>query len=200
MSGSAAPATGAAAAVAVDNKAPVATTGTDPPAAPPSPSSSSAAAFAINVLKAFLLCAVFMLVGPALILLNKYIMQKLPFPYPMFLSGLGVFTSYLFSYALIAAGVATVEKKAEVEGARFYTRVRTACLHGAAPCASLLPLRHRPRPDRRPSCTLSVFLSFSLQVLPVGIAHAGTLATGNWVYLLLGTCLCVRCARTNRAV
>lgn len=85
-----------------------------------------------------------MFIGPALILLNKYIMQSLSFPYPMFLSGLGVLTSYLFARLLIALDFAQIEKKGEVEGARFYTRV-----------------------------------------LPVGVAHAGTLATGNWVYLLL---------------
>ena len=98
----------------------------------------------ITIVKTTVLCAVFMFVGPALILLNKYIMQSLSFPYPMFLSGLGVLTSYLFARLLIALDFAQIEKKSEVEGARFYTRV-----------------------------------------LPVGIAHAGTLATGNWVYLLL---------------
>ena len=106
--------------------------------------SSSGWNMMIGILKTTVLCAVFMFVGPALILLNKYIMQSLSFPYPMFLSGLGVLTSYLFARLLIALDFAQIEKKSEVEGARFYTRV-----------------------------------------LPVGIAHAGTLATGNWVYLLL---------------
>ena len=45
------------------------------------------------------------------------------FSYPMFLSGLGVLTSYLFARALIGLGLATVEKKHEVDGMRFYTRV-----------------------------------------------------------------------------
>ena len=79
--------------------------------------------FIVHVLKTTILCMVFMFVGPALILLNKHIMQQLSFPYPMFLSGLGVLTSYLFARALIGLGFATVEKKHEVDGMRFYTRV-----------------------------------------------------------------------------
>jgi len=85
--------------------------------------SNSTWSFIVHVLKTTILCMVFMLVGPALILLNKHIMQQLSFPYPMFLSGLGVLTSYLFARALIGLGFATVEKKHEVDGMRFYTRV-----------------------------------------------------------------------------
>ena len=55
--------------------------------------SGSSWSFIGHVLKTTILCMVFMLVGPALILLNKHIMQQLSFPYPMFLSGLGVLTS-----------------------------------------------------------------------------------------------------------
>ena len=40
--------------------------------------------------KVILLCSAYMCVGPALILLNKYILSELNFHYPMFLSGLGV--------------------------------------------------------------------------------------------------------------
>ena len=35
------------------------------------------------------LCSVYMFAGPVLILLNKFILSNLHFPYPMFLSALG---------------------------------------------------------------------------------------------------------------
>ncbi len=57
------------------------------------------------MLKTVIWSMVYMLVGPSLIMLNKYIMQDLDFPYPMFLSGLGVLVSGLVSYLLIKFGV-----------------------------------------------------------------------------------------------
>ena len=156
MSGAVAAADAAATA---DDKAPSSSSDTAPP--------TSLTTLAFNVLQAFLLCTVFMLVGPALILLNKYIMQKLPFPYPMFLSGLGVFTSYLFSKALIVAGFATVEKKAEVEGARFYTRVRPLSLEVAL---FGLSRSHLSSPDRHHDVLVSLSL-LSLIPLNACLAH-----------------------------
>ena len=85
-----------------------------------------------------------MVIGPALILLNKFILQNLEFPYPMFLSGLGVLVSGIVAQLIVRLGFVTLQRKEAVEGALWYKRV-----------------------------------------LPVGLAHASTLAFGNTVYLLL---------------
>ena len=98
----------------------------------------------ITVIKTIILCAVFMVTGPALILMNKYIMQDLDFPYPLFLSGLGILCSGITARVIVFFNYAQIELKEEVEGVHYYRRV-----------------------------------------LPVGVAFAGTLATGNMVYLLL---------------
>lgn len=85
-----------------------------------------------------------MVIGPALILLNKFILHNLDFPYPMFLSGLGVLFSGIVAQLIVRFGFVTLNRKEAVEGVLWYKRV-----------------------------------------LPVGLAHAGTLAFGNTVYLLL---------------
>ena len=87
---------------------------------------------------------VYMVIGPALILLNKFILHNLNFQYPMFLSGLGVLVSGIVARMLVGCGYVTLQRKDAVEGLLWYRRV-----------------------------------------LPVGLAHAGTLAFGNSVYLLL---------------
>lgn len=101
-------------------------------------------AVVVTIVKTLILIALFMVVGPALILLNKYIMQDLNFPYPLCLSGLGILSSAIFARVLVYFNFASIEKREEVEGVFYFRRV-----------------------------------------LPVGIAYAGTLATGNLVYLLL---------------
>lgn len=98
----------------------------------------------ITAIKTLILVVLFMMVGPALILLNKFIMQDMQFPYPLCLSGFGIASSALFARVLVFLKFASIERSEEVEGALYYRRV-----------------------------------------LPVGIAFAGTLATGNMVYLLL---------------
>ena len=85
-----------------------------------------------------------MMIGPALILLNKYILSSLDFPFPMFLSGLGVACSGVFAHVLVRFGFVQLQRKDAVEGNLWYKRV-----------------------------------------LPVGLAHASTLAFGNAIYLLL---------------
>lgn len=94
--------------------------------------------------KTFVYCSIYMFVGPCLILLNKYILSSLDFPYPMFLSGLGVACSGVFAHILVRLGFVSLQRKDAVEGNLWYRRV-----------------------------------------LPVGLAHASTLAFGNAVYLLL---------------
>jgi hypothetical protein len=51
--------------------------------------------------KTLVYCGIYMMIGPALILLNKYILSSLDFPYPMFLSGLGVACSGVFAHILV---------------------------------------------------------------------------------------------------
>jgi multidrug transporter EmrE-like cation transporter len=85
-----------------------------------------------------------MMIGPALILLNQHILKGLLFPYPMFLSGLGVAASGLLANIVVRLGFVTLTKKEAIEGPLWYKRV-----------------------------------------LPVGLAHASTLAFGNTVYLFL---------------
>lgn len=85
-----------------------------------------------------------MMVGPALILLNQHILKGLHFPYPMFLSGLGVAASGLVAQIIVRLGFVQLTKKEHIEGHLWYYRV-----------------------------------------LPVGMAHASTLAFGNTVYLFL---------------
>ena len=79
-----------------------------------------------------------------MILLNKFILHNLDFPFPMFLSGLGVLVSGVVARVIVALGLVPLQRKEAVEGALWYRRV-----------------------------------------LPVGLAHAGTLAFGNTVYLFL---------------
>ena len=98
----------------------------------------------INNLPTLLLCTIYMFMGPALIMVNKYILSSLDFPYPMFLSGLGVLVSGLVAHALVRVGYVTLNRKDTIEGILWYKRV-----------------------------------------LPVGLAHAGTLAFGNTVYMYL---------------
>lgn len=52
-------------------------------------------------LKKIIICLVYMIIGPTLIMLNKYILYDLKFPYPIFLSGLGVLCSGLFAQLIV---------------------------------------------------------------------------------------------------
>jgi len=101
----------------------------------------------LQKIRTITLCVIYMFIGPALIMLNKFILQNLTFPYPMFLSGLGVLVSGIVAQFIVKAGYVTVNpaRLETVSGALWYKRV-----------------------------------------LPVGLAHAATLAFGNTVYLFLG--------------
>ena len=57
-----------------------------------------------------------MLIGPSLIMLNKYILQDLDFPYPLFLSGLGVLFSAIVANLLVLFRVVELQRKEQVEG------------------------------------------------------------------------------------
>lgn len=74
-------------------------------------------------LESLIVCILFMLFGPALILLNQYILKSLNFPYPMFLSGLGVAASGFVAQILVKTGVVVLQRKDAVEGILWYKRV-----------------------------------------------------------------------------
>ena len=69
------------------------------------------------------ICALYVVVGLGLIILNQYILKDLHFPYPMFLSGLGVLSSALFARVLIRLGYASNSRREAVEGILWYQRV-----------------------------------------------------------------------------
>ena len=98
----------------------------------------------LNYLKVISVICLFICVGPTLIVLNKVILQSGQFPYPIFVSNLGMIVSALLARVAAALGFITPKKDKMIEGINWY-----------------------------------------LRVLPVGFAHAGTLMTGNWVYLYL---------------
>jgi len=76
-----------------------------------------------NTFFAFAVCGSYVFVGLGLILLNQYILKDLHFPYPMFLSGLGVFASAIFARVLVRLGVSRITKTEAVEGILWYQRV-----------------------------------------------------------------------------
>ena len=98
----------------------------------------------LSIMSTILSCLAYIFIGPSLILLNKYILDELNFPFPIFLSCLGVVCSALVARIIIYLGFINIEKKDAVSGKLWYRRV-----------------------------------------LPVGLAHALSLSTGNAVYLLL---------------
>lgn len=63
-------------------------------------------------------CSTYMILGPSLIMLNKYILDNLDFPYPLFLSGLGVLFSALVAFLAVKLGFVQLERKDQVEGRR----------------------------------------------------------------------------------
>ena len=98
----------------------------------------------INYVKIIAVVCLFTFVGPSLIVLNKVILQSGQFPYPIFVSNLGMIMSVLLARVSASLGFITPKKDKMIEGINWY-----------------------------------------LRVLPVGFAHAGTLMSGNWVYLYL---------------
>ena len=73
--------------------------------------------------KTFIVCATYMVVGPSIILLNKYILQNLHFPYPIFLSALGVLFSGLFSHVLVRLDIVPLKCADSIQGILWYKRV-----------------------------------------------------------------------------
>lgn len=80
-------------------------------------------AYTGGTLQAVFICALFMVVGPSLIMLNQHILKALNFPYPMILSGMGVLASGLFARLMVTLGVAQVHRTEAIEGWLWYKRV-----------------------------------------------------------------------------
>jgi hypothetical protein len=72
--------------------------------------------------KTFLL-VLYMSIGPSLILLNKYILYILNFPYPMALASMGIFSSGLLARLLVKYNWATIKCHKEVAGILYLKRV-----------------------------------------------------------------------------
>lgn len=69
------------------------------------------------------LCSVYMFAGPVLILLNKFILSNLHFPYPMFLSALGVIFSAIVARVVVMLGFVKLQRKEQVSGLHYLRRV-----------------------------------------------------------------------------
>jgi hypothetical protein len=112
------------------------------------------------------LCTVYMFAGPVLILLNKFILSNLNFPYPMFLSALGVFFSAAVARVLVMVGVVKLQRKEQVEGMHYIKRVLPVGLFHAGTLAFVrVPLF---LPSLLPSffSHYSSFLSLVVSVMP----------------------------------
>ena len=77
---------------------------------------SSASDSPFGLAQTLVACAGYVVIGPSLILLNKYILDQLFFPFPIFLSMLGVATSAIVARILVGLGVISIERQAAVEG------------------------------------------------------------------------------------
>ena len=69
------------------------------------------------------ICSLYMVVGPALVLLNKQILKEGGFAYPMLLSSLGLCFSALTAHTLAALGWITVGKQGVVTRSFWLNRV-----------------------------------------------------------------------------
>ena len=78
---------------------------------------------AVITMNVIFILMVYMFIGPTLILLNKFILHNLNFPFPMFLSGLGVLVSGLVAQVIVRSGYVVLQRKDAVEGMLWYRRI-----------------------------------------------------------------------------
>ena len=69
------------------------------------------------------ICSLYMVVGPSLVVLNRHILKEGGFPYPMLLSSLGLCFSALTAHTLAAVGAITVGKQGVVTRRFWLNRV-----------------------------------------------------------------------------
>jgi len=70
--------------------------------------------------------------GPTIILINQFIMKSLHFPYPIFLSAMGVLAAGILAKGLVMFNVEKVPESKGIEGWLWYTRVLPVGLSFAA--------------------------------------------------------------------
>ena len=76
----------------------------------------------IAIIKAVLACSLYMVIGPSLILNNKYILKDLDFKYPMFVSCLGLITTSFVSHFLVGVARVVELKHRNVVTREFYMK------------------------------------------------------------------------------
>jgi len=62
----------------------------------------------------FLYCAVYLIIGPTLIVVNRQILKELHFNYPMFLSGLGLLFTSIVTMSVVGLGWVKLEQRERV--------------------------------------------------------------------------------------
>ena len=75
--------------------------------------------------RAFILCFLYMVCGPALIVVNQNIMKEHGFPYPMALSALGLVSSSAVARVAVTMGWAEIRESARdaVQGPEFWSKL-----------------------------------------------------------------------------
>ena len=86
---------------------------------------NTTASISVEYVRAIIACSVYMLVGPSLIVMNKYILTDLGFAFPLTLAGLGVFCTAVCSRLIVYLGYAKLDANnaSFVEGRNYYTKV-----------------------------------------------------------------------------
>lgn len=87
-----------------------------------------------NALVVFFACLVYFVSGPALIILNKYIMTTLAFPYPIMVANLGLASMLIVTQMLVRSGFWPL-KQTELDNTSFYGTVLPLAVFA---CSSLI--------------------------------------------------------------
>ena len=98
-----------------ESKPPVASDISNDAAAPPP----------YSLIKGILACILYMLVGPSLVLVNKYILSDLKFSYPMTVSGIGVLFTGITARLLVYFKFAKLDENnvSVIEGSNYLKKV-----------------------------------------------------------------------------
>ena len=77
----------------------------------------------LSLIQTLIACLAFMTVGPSLIVLNKYIMYNLNFPYPIIISNCGMMFSVLFCETGKLLGYVEYPKHKSIMGWNYFKTV-----------------------------------------------------------------------------
>ena len=89
----------------------------------------------LRIFKIVVLCTAFMVTGPSLILLNKYILRDLKFDYPIFLSSLGLGASALVSSVFVKLKLTKLEHAHKVNTQYWVRNILPVAICSAATLA-----------------------------------------------------------------